>query len=290
MRIFLKTKKNVKILLLLAGLVTAGLKGIEYLPASIPTSITTGTEHLPSSTPVAPLDVPASVEHLKVFLHDDNLNRPHQLLYRKSYIASYNSQTKCPNWVLWKLTREKADGTVKRPDYAFHEDMEVPAPRAELSDYKGSGYDRGHMCPAGDNKWDADAMYESFLMTNICPQNQQLNSGRWNQIEMKCRYWAKKYGDIYIICGPIFLDGEHKTIGDNHVMVPEAFFKVVVKLDNSPKGIAFICENSDDNRKNGLEVNNIHQVETITGYTFFPNLDKEVAERIKGQADLASWK
>lgn len=279
---FRKTKKNIKVLLLIVGLVTAGLKGKEYLPSGIPASNTTATTVSKTAA--------ASVERWEGLLPDDNLNRPHQLLYRKNYVVSYNSRTKCPNWVLWELTREHADGTVKRPDYAFHEDMEVPAPRAELADYKGSGYDRGHMCPAGDNKWDEDAMYESFLMTNICPQTPQLNSGSWNQIEMQCREWAKKYGKLYIICGPIFLRGEHKTIGQNKVMVPEAFFKVVVTLDNTPKGIAFICRNSDGNRKKDCCVNTIRQVERITGYTFIPNLDKQAAMLIKDQAERASWK
>lgn len=276
-----RIKRYFKVLLFLAGLVTAGVTGKEYIPSGFPSSGTTAT---------ANATVPASVEHLKELLPDDGLRRPQQLLFRKNYIVSYNRHTKCPNWVLWELTSEHAYGTVKRPEYAFHEDMEVPAPRAELSDYKGSGYDRGHMCPAGDNKWDEDAMYESFLMTNICPQNRQLNCGLWNQIEMQCREWAKKQGKLYIICGPIFLRGEQKTIGQNKVMVPDAFFKVVVTLDKVQKGIAFICRNTDGNRKKDYCVNTIQQVERITGYTFFPNLDKQMAMLVKNQAVLTNWK
>ena len=276
-----KIKRNIKILLFLAGLMTAGVKVKEYLPYIIPSSTTTEA--------TAPAAIPTSIEHLKKYLPDDNLNRPEQLLYRKNYIVSYNSQTKCPNLVLWELTREHADGNVKRPEYAFHEDMEVPAPRAELTDYKGSGYDRGHMCPAGDNKWDKDAMYESFLMTNMCPQNRNLNAGLWNQIEMQCRIWAKKYGRLYIICGPIFLKGKHQTIGQNNVMVPEAFFKVIVKLDSTPRGIAFVCKNTDGNKKKDCYVNTISQVERITGYSFFPNLDKNITLLIKENANIENW-
>ena len=191
--------------------------------------------------------------------------------------------------MLWELTREHADGNIKRPDYAFHEDMEVPSPRAELVDYRGSGYDRGHMCPAGDNKWDEDAMYESFLMTNMCPQNQQLNSGLWNQIEMQCRYWAKKYGKLYIVCGPIYLRGEYQTIGPNRVMVPEAFFKAVICLDGETKGIAFVCRNTKGDRKKDYYVNTIRQVERITGYCLFPNLDEEIVEQVKDYADIDEW-
>ncbi len=276
-----KIKRYLKVILLLSGLVTAGVKGKDYLPSfsSDRSTVTLSEKQTTSSAEVPEEYLPVS-------------NHPliEQLLYRKNYIVSYNSDTKCPNWVFWELTREHADGDVKRPDYAFHEDMDVPAPRAELTDYRGSGYDRGHMCPAGDNKWDAAAMYESFLMTNMCPQNQNLNSGLWNQIEIQCRHWAKKYGRIYIVCGPVFLKGEHQTIGENRVMVPEAFFKVVVCLEGTPKGIAFICRNTDGNRKKDYYVNTISQVERITGYSFFPSLDDDTADTVKRQADLKNWK
>lgn len=275
-----KTIRTAKYLLIIAGLLFSFIKGRQFLPKSFMDG---------NASIVTKIASEAKETSLRAFFPSDNINRPHQLLVRKNYIVSYNSHTRCPNWVLWQLTREHADGNVKRPDYAFHEDMEVPAPRAELADYRHNGYDRGHMCPAGDNKWDADAMYESFLMTNMCPQNQNLNSGLWNQIELQCRYWAKKYGNIYIICGPVFLKGEHQTIGQNKITVPEAFFKVVVCLEGTPKGIAFICRNTDGNRKKDYYVNTISQVERITGYTFFPSLDADMAKTIKEHADLKDW-
>lgn len=271
-----KTKRYIKYLFVIVGMIAAFTKGRQYIPTLKVDKHSTEIVGTPSETKETPL---------RDYLPTDNLNRPHQLLVRKSYTVSYNSQTKCPNWVCWQLTREHADGNIKRPDYAFHEDMEVPGPRAELTDYRGSGYDRGHMCPAGDNKWDEDAMYDTFLMTNMCPQNRNLNAGLWNQIEMQCRYWSKKYGSLYIVCGPIFLKGEHQTIGQNKVMVPEAFFKVVVSMEGTPKGIAFICRNTDGNKKKDYYVNTISQVERITGYTFFPSLD----DTIKEHAELKDW-
>ena len=120
-------------------------------------------------------------------------NRPEQILFRKGYTVSYNKEWKIPNWVAWHLTNEHTSGPHHRTGNAWHEDTDVPYPRATTSDYKGSGWSRGHMCPAGDNKWDGEAMYESFLLTNCCPQNANLNSGDWNQIEMTCRRWAEKY-------------------------------------------------------------------------------------------------
>jgi len=192
--------------------------------------------------------------------------------------------------VAWHLTGEHTYGDVKRPGNAWHEDLDVPSPRASIADYKGSGWTRGHMCPAGDNKWDGDAMYESFLFTNCCPQNANLNSGTWNQIEISCRRWAETYNDVYIVCGPILFRQEHELIGENKVVVPEAFFKVIVCLNKGQeKGIGFICRNTDGNRKKDLYVNSIRQVERITGMTFFPHLSATVADKVKNEADINDW-
>ena len=169
-------------------------------------------------------------------------SRPEQILVRLGYCTSYNNKTKCPNWVAWHLTAEHADGDIGRSN-DYREDLDVPTPRANVEDYKGSTWSRGHMCPAGDNKWDYKAMSETFLLTNICPQHASLNSGLWNRIEQDCRRWAKKYGDIYIVCGPVLLNREHETIGNNKVVVPEAFFKVILRLNPQPAAIGFIIRN-----------------------------------------------
>lgn len=276
-----KTIRTAKYLLLFAGLAVAGFKASRYLPSLKRTESAVTVAAKPARS--------SATEYLKPFLPEDRQHRSQQILYRRSYVVSYNRDTRCPNWVLWELIRDHADGDAGRPDYAFHEDMEVPAPRALLSDYRGCGYDRGHMCPAGDNKWDADAMYDTFLLTNICPQDRQLNSGLWNRIEMKCRHWAKKHGRIFIVCGPLYLDGDHRLIGDSRIAVPDAFFKVVLCLEGTPRGIVFICRNTDGIRQKDYYVNTINEAEIITGYRFFPGLDGDVAVRVKDEADLKDW-
>lgn len=211
-----------------------------------------------------------------------------QILYRKAYVASYNHDTHIPNWVIWHLTANHTDGPVKRPNNAFHEDMDAPEPRVNSNDYRKSGWTRGHMCPCGDNKWDSVAMYESFLYTNICPQSAKNNTGLWNSIEISCRNWANRYGDIYVVAGPILFRQQHETIGENQVVVPEAFFKVILCLNGKPKGIAFVCRNTDSGKKDSY-VNSISQVERITGYSFFPNLTDSTVIEAKGCADLEEW-
>ena len=212
-----------------------------------------------------------------------------QILKRKAYTVSYNKGTRLPNWVAWHLTRSHASGTVKRPKSAFHEDEQVPTPRATLNDYYNSRYDRGHMCPAGDNKWDETAMYESFLLTNICPQNHGLNDGDWKELEQLCRKWAERYGDIYIVCGPVFEDTKHKTIGKNKVIVPEAFFKVVLCTTGTPKAIGFIYKNKDGDRSMASYTTTVDNVESLTGIDFFPALPDDIENKIEAACSLKDW-
>lgn len=211
-----------------------------------------------------------------------------QILRKTGYIVSYNKDTRCPNWVAWHLTAEHTDGLYNRLSN-FHEEEDVPEPRATLQDYRGSGWSRGHMCPAGDNKWDRNAMYDSFSLANVCPQNRSHNSGLWNSIEMDCRSWARKYGDIYIVCGPVLMRGEHETIGDDAIIVPEAFFKVVLCLNGKPKAFGIITRNTDGIRKRDLYYNTIDQVERITGMDFFPALPDSIENAVESTASLNEW-
>lgn len=214
---------------------------------------------------------------------------PQLLLRRTAYVTSYNPQTRLPNWVAWHLTADHLDGPYSRKGLKFAEDTDVPQPRADDWDYYGSGYDRGHMCPAADNKWSEQAMLESFLFTNCCPQNGNLNRGDWNEMEIACRRWAERYGSLYIVAGPVLLRSQHKRIGDHKVVVPEAFFKVVLCTEGQPKGIAFIYRNTNGDRPKDAYVNSISDVERITGYRFFPALDDATARTVKTQARLADW-
>lgn len=225
----------------------------------------------------------------KLVMQTSPKGTPEQILKRTGYVASYNKTTLLPNWVAWHLTAERTEGSAKRSGVDFAEDMEVPEPRATDWDYYNSGYDRGHMCPAADNKWSKKAMEESFLFTNMCPQNGNLNRGDWNEMEMACRKWAKKYGDLYIVCGPILYKGKHKTIGKNKVVVPEAFFKVVLRTGDDPQAIGFIYKNTSGNRPKDSYVNTVDEVERITGIDFFPSLPDDVEKKVEAECDLGLW-
>ena len=225
--------------------------------------------------------IPDSVIQLLTVVMPDSM--PQQMLVRKGYITSYNKETRLPNWVAWRITAETADGQWQRLKQ-YHEDVDVPEPRATPEDYRGCGnmgLSRGHMCPAADNKWDRQAIYEANALTNICPQNRSMNSGVWNSVEMDCRKWAREYGEVYVVCGPLLLRGEHQRIGCNSVVVPEAFFKVVLCLTDKPWAFGIIVRNNDGTRKRDLYYNTIDQVERVTGYDFFSSLPDSLEDVVE---------
>lgn len=246
--------------------------------------VDTKNKELPEVAP--PYEMPDSVVRICTPRPMEGISE--QIIRKTSYIVSYNKDTKIPNWVAWHLTAEHTDGPYKRMSN-FYEEESVASPRATIDDYRGSGWTRGHMCPAGDNKWNETAMYESFSLVNVCPQNANLNSGLWNSLEIDCRRWAKQYGGIYIVCGPVFLNRGHETIGVNKVFVPEAFFKVVLCLNGNPKGLGVIVRNTDGNRKRDLYYNSIDQVERITGMDFFPMLPDKLEDSVESEVDMNLW-
>lgn len=207
---------------------------------------------------------------------------PEKILRRIGYTVSYNSTTKIPNWVAWHLTKDHVSGSSQRNEEMFQEDRQVSDGPAN-SDYYNSGFDRGHMCPAGDNKWDRKALTETFYFTNICPQVHSLNSGGWNDLEIACRKWARKYGDVYIVCGPVPQKTPIRTIGRHKVWVPREFFKVILCLrgEGSPKAIGFIYPNASASRKMFSYAMTVDEVERITGIDFFPQLEDKVENRIE---------
>ncbi len=217
------------------------------------------------------------------------INLPEQIIKRKAYSLSYNKETKCPNWVAWYLPANHTDGEWARSN-DYREDYDVPAPRATNDDYRGSSWSRGHMCPAGDNKWNSDAMSETFLLSNMCPQNRSLNSGLWNRVETDCRRWAEKYGGVYIVCGPLYYNKEHEVIGYNKVVVPEAFYKVILRLKGNPQAIGFIVKNNEGTKKKDQFVNTVDEVERITGIDFFPALPDSIENAVEAYANLEDWK
>ena len=218
-------------------------------------------------------------------------DRPERILERVGYTTSYNEQTKTPNWVAWHLTKAHTYGKNQRKNEVFAEDEDIAkGRRATNMDYYNSRYDRGHMCPAGDNKWDKQAMTQSFLFTNVCPQNHGLNKYEWNDLEILCREWARKYGSVDIVCGPLYEKGATpRTIGKNKVRVPDGFFKVVLCRQGKPKAIGFVYSNAGEKTKMTDAVRTVDEIERLTGIDFFPSLDDQTEARVEAHSNLSDW-
>lgn len=217
-------------------------------------------------------------------------SQSNQILVREGYTTSYNKDTKNPNWVAWHLTSAHTSGEWSRKGIPFMEDNEVKGEQQDNDAYRRTSLpvDHGHMCPAGDNKWSAKAMEQSFLLTNICPQNSNLNRGDWNELEERCRGWARQYGEIWIACGPIFYNEIYTTIG-NKIGVPDAFFKVVLRLGKKPKALGFIYPNEGSNHRMSHYILPVDEVEIKTGIDFFYNLPDEIENVVETSSNLSEW-
>ena len=218
---------------------------------------------------------------------------PEQIIEHTGFVVSFNKELGQPNWVAWELTAEEAEGAVPRAD-DFLPDPQVPeAYRVTTADYRGSGYDRGHMCPAADMKWSYKAMNDCFYMTNICPQDHSLNAGSWSTLEKACRRWALREGSVYIAAGPVFKDGKRPAkIGQEHpVAVPDGFFKVVLSLrKGAEKAIGFYYENNSVKQPMEQTAMSVDAVEALTGMDFFPALDDDLENRLEATFKLKEWR
>lgn len=210
-------------------------------------------------------------------------SRGGQIIKHTGFTLSYDADYKTPQWVAWELTAAKAEGDIPRAD-KFLPDPAVRGAKAYTKDYTNSGYDRGHMAPAGDMKWSEQAMMESFYMTNVCPQNKNLNKGDWKELEELERSWATTYGTVSITAGPIYTSKNPQRIGANKVAVPDAFFKVLlVGYPQAPKAYGFIFANKAGSHPLTYYQLTVDEVEKQTGMDFFPTLPDEVENKIEAE-------
>lgn len=216
-------------------------------------------------------------------------DRTERIITHKGYTVSYNADWKIPNWVAYELTDVEVAGEEPRGKKFVPDPMVPKYESATTEDYKNSGWDRGHMAPAADMKWHPQAMKESFYLSNICPQNHNLNGGAWKDLEEQVRDLAAQKGHIYVVCGPIVSD-DYKTIGANKVVVPSAFFKVLLQEENGNiHTIGFIYENVGGRRPMSTYARTVDEVEELTGIDFFPSLPDKIEKAVESEVDFTKW-
>jgi len=211
------------------------------------------------------------------------------ILYRKGYVLGYNPEKKLADWVSYHFTDIYCVRNVGRTE-DFRPDPDLlSGQRAELEDYKGSGYDRGHLAPAADMARDVQTMSESFLLSNMTPQvGVSFNRGIWKKLEEKVRDWVLQRKNIYVFTGPIFSDPRHyNTIGPNKVAVPTHFYKIIVSCTETGEDIdamAFILPNQK-NPDNKLPqfITTINEIEKLTGLDFMHELDDNIEGKLESK-------
>lgn len=203
--------------------------------------------------------------------------------------VSFNPDTHQPNWVAWELLAEEVGGDSGR-EPGFLVDAAVDG-CAMPEDYRNTGFDRGHMAPAGDMKWHPQAMRESFYMTNVCPQAPDLNRGAWKKLEEKCRARVKADSALVIICGPVFdRSGPSARIGGTGVAVPSGFFKVILSpFAEHPWSIGFVMPNSYVAGGMQSAAVSVDKVEELTGYDFFSALPDSLENAIEARCDFNTF-
>lgn len=202
------------------------------------------------------------------------------------YVASYNHTTLIPNWVAWELTAEEVSDAY---DFqcSFSRDPIVDYPKASREDYSNTGWDKGHMAPRADMKWSGQALEESYYFTNICPQHHTMNSGAWRKIEELTRRVARRYGNVYVVCGPIVGTGRYGTIGKAGVVVPDAYFKALaIETETGFQTVGFLVSNDHQDGSPRSYAVSVDSVESVIERNLFPN----VAEEAEKEYEWTVWK
>ena len=213
---------------------------------------------------------------------------PEQIKEYTGFTISFNKDNHTPNYVAWELLGEEVAYEVERSNN-FWQDPDIEGCPAHR-DYSYSGYDRGHMCPAADQKWSVEAMNDCFVMANMCPQDHSLNAGAWNTLENKERQWAQRDSAIMIVAGPIYDPQDTKRIGDIGVRVPSAFFKAfLAPYIDQPRAIAFVYPNMSSPGNMQDYAMSIDELEEFLGYDFFASLPDEIENKVEASYSFKEW-
>ncbi|WP_273444863.1 DNA/RNA non-specific endonuclease [Neolewinella agarilytica] len=214
-----------------------------------------------------------------------------QVIKRDGFTLSYDEEWEQAEWVAYVLERKNLQQEWSKRPRDFKSDPEVRTQSATDNDYRGSGYDRGHLAPFADFAWNPAMAKETFYMSNISPQARQFNQGVWRELEELTRDWANRFKRLYVVTGPVMTEDPKGTIGrNNRIAIPAAYYKVLLDLDDpEQKAIGFVIPNEisfDPLPKYAMSVD---EVESITGINFFSELmpaDQEKQLEAIGNPDL----
>ena len=206
------------------------------------------------------------------------------LLEKPQYALSYNCETGIPNWVSWQLDRSWLGSVDRSNDFRPDSDLPDGCYAVRPSDYRGSGYDRGHMTPSGDRTANQSDNSETFLMSNMLPQSPSNNREIWRELEEYSRDLVEQGKELYIVAGG---EGVEKAIADGKVTVPKYTWKVILVLDNGnvENTIAVRIPNNDTVARTDWKdyIVSVDEIERKTGLDFFSAVPKSIQNKIESQ-------
>jgi endonuclease G len=212
-----------------------------------------------------------------------------ELIHHTYYNLQYSETYEQAYWVSYKLTPNFINGTTKRSN-KFKPDPLINSQSAQLKDYAHSGYDRGHLAPAGSMNKNTTAMNESFYMSNMSPQNPSFNRGIWKKLETQIRYWTNSSDSLFVVTGPILKNIE-KTIGSNKVAVPKYYYKVLLRFkQNQVNVLGFLLENKPSKAHLRTKAVAIDSIEKVSGIDFNYALNDSIEQLLESNVDLRNWK
>ncbi|BBE16273.1 endonuclease [Aquipluma nitroreducens] len=209
-----------------------------------------------------------------------------EIIKHTYYTLAYSEENEQAYWVYYQLTPDLINGNQTRTD-DFRADPAVTTGSATLEDYKGSGYDRGHLCPAADMTLNKMSMSETFYLSNMSPQVPGFNRGKWSTLEDQVRTWALAFDGLDVATGPIFKDNIG-TIGVDKVTVPGYYYKVLYS-ESKKIMLGLILPNASSSKSLEQFVVPVDQIEQQTGIDFFPRLEDKLENQLEGNISLITW-
>jgi len=211
-----------------------------------------------------------------------------QIIKHDFLTLSYSESHEQAEWVAYELKSSHISRMNRKRPYFIY-DKKVKTKSANYRNYKNSGYDKGHLCPAGDRKFSEKAFNETFFTSNISPQKRDFNAGIWNRLEQKTRYWASKDKQLYVVTGGI-LKKDLETIGRENVSIPQEFYKILLDYSKPEiKAIAFLVPHKSSNQPLYKFVVSIDKIEELTSIDFFPNLPDALENSLEKSSDYKNW-
>lgn len=242
---------------------------------------------LPDANPADTNKAEASVQHMEYPAYETC----EDIVEYSGFTSSYNHSTLVPEWVAYELTAEELNWAYDSQSSNFSRDPNLKGPQSSREDYSHSGWDKGHMAPKADMRWSEKSYWESHYFTNVCPQNHELNAGDWNTLEKSVRRWAKQYGTVWVVCGPIFESDALGTIGAAHVHIPDAFYKALLVRDSQGQyhTIGFVMPNESTHHSFKSYACTVNSLEERIGRDLFPALDDSVEEIVEDETNWKIW-